>query len=68
MNLCRNFYMLLFKIMSLSQLILFFFYFVYFQLILSFIDHPILQILENRIGDKIALDFVKKQKQRFATT
>ncbi|XP_067211831.1 BAI1-associated protein 3 isoform X3 [Linepithema humile] len=31
-------------------------------------NHPILQILETRIGDKMALDFVKKQKQRFATT
>ncbi|XP_029160484.1 BAI1-associated protein 3 isoform X4 [Nylanderia fulva] len=30
-------------------------------------NHPILQILETRVGDKIALDFVKKQKQRFAT-
>ncbi|KMQ96482.1 bai1-associated protein 3-like protein, partial [Lasius niger] len=30
-------------------------------------NHPILQILETRIGDKMALDFVKKQKQRFAT-
>ncbi|XP_025268949.1 BAI1-associated protein 3 isoform X1 [Camponotus floridanus] len=29
-------------------------------------NHPILQILETRIGDKMALDFVKKQKQRFA--
>ncbi|KAG7211433.1 hypothetical protein KM043_010720 [Ampulex compressa] len=31
-------------------------------------NHPILQILETRVGDKLALDFVKKQKQRFATT
>ncbi|KOC60100.1 BAI1-associated protein 3 [Habropoda laboriosa] len=31
-------------------------------------NHPILQILETRIGDKMALDFVKKQKQRFAST
>ena len=31
-------------------------------------DHPILQILETRVGDKMALDFVKKQKQRFAST
>ncbi|XP_066592429.1 BAI1-associated protein 3 isoform X2 [Prorops nasuta] len=30
-------------------------------------NHPILQILESRVGDKMALDFVKKQKQRFAT-
>ncbi|KAL2736409.1 BAI1-associated protein 3 isoform X1 [Vespula maculifrons] len=30
-------------------------------------NHPILQILETRVGDKLALDFVKKQKQRFAT-
>ncbi|XP_051165972.1 BAI1-associated protein 3 isoform X1 [Leptopilina boulardi] len=29
--------------------------------------HPILQILESRTGDKLALDFVKKQKLRFAT-
>ncbi|KAL6435453.1 hypothetical protein ACFW04_005437 [Cataglyphis niger] len=29
-------------------------------------NHPILQILETRVGDKMALDFVKKQKQRFA--
>ncbi|EFN81951.1 BAI1-associated protein 3, partial [Harpegnathos saltator] len=28
-------------------------------------NQPILQILETRIGDKMALDFVKKQKQRF---
>ena len=33
-----------------------------------FADHPILQILETRIGDKIAQEFVKKQKQRFSTT
>ncbi|KAK9310329.1 hypothetical protein QLX08_000330 [Tetragonisca angustula] len=31
-------------------------------------NHPILQILETRVGDKMALDFVKKQKQRFAST
>ncbi|CAK9803609.1 BAI1-associated protein 3 [Anthophora plagiata] len=31
-------------------------------------NHPILQILETRAGDKMALDFVKKQKQRFAST
>ncbi|KAI4497086.1 hypothetical protein M0802_007832 [Mischocyttarus mexicanus] len=31
-------------------------------------NHPILQILETRAGDKLALDFVKKQKQRFATS
>ncbi|XP_076385470.1 BAI1 associated protein 3 isoform X4 [Megachile rotundata] len=31
-------------------------------------NHPILQILETRVGDKVALDFVKKQKQRFAST
>ncbi|XP_017887694.1 BAI1-associated protein 3 isoform X2 [Ceratina calcarata] len=31
-------------------------------------NHPILQILESRVGDKLALDFVKKQKQRFAST
>ncbi|XP_020709879.1 BAI1-associated protein 3 isoform X2 [Athalia rosae] len=31
-------------------------------------NHPILQILETRAGDKLALDFVKKQKLRFATT
>ncbi|XP_034175454.1 BAI1 associated protein 3 isoform X2 [Osmia lignaria lignaria] len=31
-------------------------------------SHPILQILETRVGDKVALDFVKKQKQRFAST
>ncbi|KAK2576363.1 hypothetical protein KPH14_005712 [Odynerus spinipes] len=30
-------------------------------------NHPILQILETRAGDRLALDFVKKQKQRFAT-
>ncbi|XP_043289714.1 BAI1-associated protein 3 isoform X2 [Venturia canescens] len=30
-------------------------------------NNAILQILENRVGDKQALDFVKKQKQRFAT-
>ncbi|XP_057657644.1 BAI1-associated protein 3 isoform X1 [Diorhabda carinulata] len=29
-------------------------------------NHPILQILESRCGDRIAVDFVKKQKQRFA--
>ncbi|XP_023290645.1 BAI1-associated protein 3 [Orussus abietinus] len=28
--------------------------------------HPILRILETRVGDKTALDFVKKQKQRLA--
>ncbi|XP_046745944.1 BAI1-associated protein 3 isoform X1 [Diprion similis] len=31
-------------------------------------NHPILQILETRTGDKLALDFVKKQKLRFAAT
>ncbi|XP_076667027.1 BAI1 associated protein 3 isoform X1 [Andrena cerasifolii] len=31
-------------------------------------NHPILQILETRVGDKVALDFVKKQKQRFAVS
>lgn len=36
-------------------------------LVFSFVDNPILQILETRVGDKLALDFVKKQKQRFAT-
>ncbi|CAH1112489.1 unnamed protein product [Psylliodes chrysocephalus] len=29
-------------------------------------NHPILQILESRFGDRTALEFVKKQKQRFA--
>ncbi|XP_072386969.1 BAI1-associated protein 3 [Diabrotica undecimpunctata] len=29
-------------------------------------NHPILQILEYRSGDKVAAEFVKKQKQRFA--
>ncbi|KAI8426302.1 hypothetical protein MSG28_005179 [Choristoneura fumiferana] len=29
-------------------------------------NHPILQILESRTADKLALDFVKKQKLRFA--
>lgn len=31
-----------------------------------FADHPILQILESRTGDRLAAEFVKKQKQRFA--
>lgn len=31
-----------------------------------FSDHPILQILESRTTDKLAIDFVKKQKLRFA--
>ncbi|KAG5886888.1 hypothetical protein JTB14_003789 [Gonioctena quinquepunctata] len=29
-------------------------------------NHPILQILESRTGDRLAAEFVKKQKQRFA--
>ncbi|CAH1171241.1 unnamed protein product [Phaedon cochleariae] len=29
-------------------------------------NHPILHILESRVGDRLAADFVKKQKQRFA--
>ena len=32
----------------------------------NFIDHPILQILESRTWDKLAQDFVKKQKPRIA--
>lgn len=42
---------------------------VSFSLISIFIffsDHPILQILESRTGDRLATEFVKKQKQRFA--
>ncbi|XP_053994233.1 BAI1-associated protein 3 isoform X3 [Hylaeus volcanicus] len=31
-------------------------------------NHPILQILETRVGDKVALDFVRKQRQRLAST
>ncbi|KAJ8895018.1 hypothetical protein PR048_000327 [Dryococelus australis] len=30
-------------------------------------NHPILQTLETRLGDKVAQDFVKKQKLRIAT-
>ncbi|XP_076272507.1 BAI1 associated protein 3 [Rhynchophorus ferrugineus] len=30
-------------------------------------NHPILQILELRMNDRMAADFVKKQKQRFST-
>ncbi|XP_063228828.1 BAI1-associated protein 3 [Bacillus rossius redtenbacheri] len=30
-------------------------------------NHPILQTLETRVGDKVAQDFVKKQKLRIAT-
>lgn len=33
-------------------------------LILVITEHPILQILESRIGDKQAVEFVKKQKAR----
>lgn len=35
--------------------------------IFSISDHPILQILESRVGDKQALDFVRKQKLRLAS-
>ncbi|XP_034249414.1 BAI1-associated protein 3 [Thrips palmi] len=31
-------------------------------------NHPILEVLETRVHDRVALDFVKKQKQRLATT
>ncbi|XP_078053508.1 BAI1 associated protein 3 isoform X5 [Augochlora pura] len=31
-------------------------------------NHPILQILETRVGDRMAIDFVKRQRQRFAQT
>lgn len=31
-----------------------------------FTGHPILQILESRTTDKLAMDFVKKQRLRFA--
>lgn len=32
-----------------------------------YLDHPILQILESRIGDRQAVDFVRKQKARLAS-
>ena len=31
---------------------------------LCFSDHPVLQVLSERQGDKVAQDFVKKQKER----
>ncbi|XP_052132967.1 BAI1-associated protein 3 [Frankliniella occidentalis] len=31
-------------------------------------NHPILEVLETRLNDRTALDFVKKQRQRLATT
>ena len=36
------------------------------NLILYYIhlDHPVLQVLSERQGDKMAQDFVKKQKER----
>lgn len=34
-------------------------------LLIFIADHPILQILESRIGDKQAVDFVRKQRARF---
>lgn len=37
----------------------------FFLFIIS--DHPILQILESRVGDKQAVDFVRKQKARLAS-
>lgn len=36
-------------------------------IIFQFSDHPILQILESRTSDKLAVDFVRKQKARLAT-
>lgn len=43
-------------------------YLIWFAKSVHFIsDHPILQILETRPGDKVAADFVKKQKLRLAT-
>lgn len=32
----------------------------------GFSDHPILQILESRVADRLAAEFVRKQRQRFA--
>jgi len=44
---------------------------IYFSSFLSFSfisDHPILQTLETRSGDKMAQDFVKKQKLRISNS
>lgn len=39
-----------------------------FPVLLFISDHPILQTLETRAGDKLAQDFVKKQKLRISNS
>jgi hypothetical protein len=39
-----------------------------FPILLFISDHPILQTLETRAGDKLAQDFVKKQKLRISNS
>ena len=39
-----------------------------FPFVMFIPDHPILQTLETRTGDKMAQDFVKKQKLRISNS
>lgn len=39
-----------------------------FPFVVFISDHPILQTLETRTGDRLAQDFVKKQKLRISNS
>lgn len=40
---------------------------MYYQYFEIFTDHPILQILETRLNDRVAQDFVRRQRARMAS-